>query len=71
LADIDYRAKVLSHDFYQASMGTNNLSIPGLRVIAELSVEHSCMGSDIQEKLYKDLEESWTMFCQWIINTYG
>ncbi|KAL7760883.1 hypothetical protein ACKLNR_007418 [Fusarium oxysporum f. sp. zingiberi] len=64
-------ARVLSHDFYQALMGTNNLSIPGLRAIAEWSVENSCMGSGMQEKLYKDLEESLTMFCQWIIGTYG
>ncbi|EXL45989.1 hypothetical protein FOCG_11981 [Fusarium oxysporum f. sp. radicis-lycopersici 26381] len=64
-------ASVLSHDFYQALMGSNNLSIPGLRVIAEWSIEHSCMSSDMQEKVYKDFEEKWFVFCQWIIDTYG
>ncbi|EXL91803.1 hypothetical protein NOF04DRAFT_16620 [Fusarium oxysporum II5] len=66
-----WRARVLSHDFYQALTGANNLSIPGLRAIAEWSVEDSCMSSGMQKKLYKDLEESWIMFCQWIIDTYG
>ncbi|KAH7227099.1 uncharacterized protein BKA55DRAFT_545720 [Fusarium redolens] len=64
-------ASVLSHDFYQALMGTNNLSVPGLRVIAEWSIEHSCMSSDMQEKVLKDFDENWIRFCQWIIDTYG
>ncbi|EXK83810.1 hypothetical protein FOQG_11970 [Fusarium oxysporum f. sp. raphani 54005] len=64
-------ASVLSHDFYQALMGSNNLSIPGLRVIAEWSIEHSCMSSDMQEKVYKDFEEKWFVFCRWIIDAYG
>ncbi|KAJ0144957.1 Uncharacterized protein HZ326_12320 [Fusarium oxysporum f. sp. albedinis] len=64
-------ASVLSHDFYQALMRSNNLSIPGLGVIAEWSIEHSCMNFDMQEKVYKDFEEKWFVFCQWIINAYG
>ncbi|KAH7217775.1 hypothetical protein DER44DRAFT_817243 [Fusarium oxysporum] len=50
-------ASVLSHDFYQALMGSDNLLIPGLRVIAEWSIEHSCMNSDMQEKVHRDFEE--------------
>ncbi|EXL71602.1 hypothetical protein FOPG_12655 [Fusarium oxysporum f. sp. conglutinans race 2 54008] len=42
-----------------------------LRVIAEWSIEHSCMSSDMQEKVYKDFEEKRFVFCQWIIDTYG
>ncbi|KAF5020253.1 hypothetical protein F66182_7731 [Fusarium sp. NRRL 66182] len=64
-------ASVLSHDFYQALMGTNNLSVSGLRVIAEWSIEHSCMSPSLQDKAYKDFDENWTRFCQWIIDAYG
>lgn len=52
-------------------MRSNNLSIPGLGVIAEWSIEHSCMNFDMQEKVYKDFEEKWFVFCQWIIDAYG
>ncbi|SCO80564.1 uncharacterized protein FRV6_04777 [Fusarium oxysporum] len=56
-------ASVLYHDFYQALMGSNNLSIPGLRVIADWSIEQSCMSSDMQEKVYRDFEGKWFVFC--------
>ncbi|KAH7213812.1 hypothetical protein BKA60DRAFT_623050 [Fusarium oxysporum] len=68
---VSWGASVLSHDFYQALMRSNNLSIPGLGVIAEWSIEHSCMNFDMQEKVYKDFEEKWFVFCQWIIDAYG
>ncbi|KAK7423058.1 hypothetical protein QQZ08_009225 [Neonectria magnoliae] len=64
-------ASVLSHDFYQALMGTNNLSLLGLRVIAQWSIEHSCMSPAMRDKAYKEFGESWVGFCQWIIDTYG
>ncbi|RKL08484.1 hypothetical protein BFJ71_g1771 [Fusarium oxysporum] len=68
---VSWGASVLSHDFYQTLMRSNNLSIPGLGVIAEWSTEHSCMNFDMQEKVYKDFEEKWFVFCQWIIDAYG
>lgn len=52
-------------------MESNNLSITGLRIIAEWSIEHISMSSDMQEKVYKDSEEKWFVFCQWIIDAYG
>ena len=52
-------------------MGTNNLSLLGLRVIVEWSIEHSCMSPATRERAAKDFEESWIKFCQWIIDNYG
>lgn len=63
-------ASVLSHDFYQALMGTNNLSLLGLRVIVEWSIEHSCMSPAMRERATKDFDEAWIKFCQWIIDTH-
>lgn len=51
-------------------MGTNNLSLLGLRVIAEWSIEHSCMSSTLRERATKDFEEAWIRFCQWIVDTH-
>ncbi|KAJ0117902.1 hypothetical protein J7T55_014352 [Diaporthe amygdali] len=69
--DLGGRASVLSHDFYQALMGTNNLSLLGLRVLAEWSIEHSCMNSNMRERVAGDFSETWIRFCQWIIDIYG
>lgn len=51
-------------------MGTNNLSLLGLRVIVEWSIEHSCMSHAMRERATKDFAEAWIEFCQWIINTH-
>lgn len=51
-------------------MGTNNLSLLGLRVIVEWSIEHSCMSPAMRERATKDFDEAWIKFCQWIIDTY-
>lgn len=51
-------------------MGTNNLSLLGLRVLVEWSIEHSCMSSSVQEKAARDFEEAWIGFCQWIIDSH-
>lgn len=65
------RASVLSHDFYQALMGSNNLSLLGLRVLVEWSIEHSCMSSAMRERAFNDFEKAWITFCQRIIDEYG
>ena len=52
-------------------MGTNNLSLLGLRVIAEWSIEHSCMSSAMREIAAKGFEEAWIGFCQWIVDTHS
>lgn len=52
-------------------MGTNNLSLLGLRVLAEWSIEHSCMNSNMRERVAGDFSETWIRFCQWIIDIYG
>ncbi|POS78305.1 hypothetical protein DHEL01_v203292 [Diaporthe helianthi] len=64
-------ASVLSHDFYQALMGSNNLPLLGLRVLAEWSIEHSCMSTATRERASEDFEKAWITFCQQIIDEYG
>ncbi|OHE96497.1 hypothetical protein CORC01_08260 [Colletotrichum orchidophilum] len=64
-------ASVMSHDIYQALMGSHNLSLLGLRVIAEWSFEFSCMDHDVRERASRDFAKSWIKYCEWIVDTYG
>ena len=64
-------ANVLSHDFYQTLMGSNNMSLLGWRILARWSIDYSCMEVEVREKLVKDFGDRWEQFCQWIVNEYG
>ncbi|KAK3381450.1 hypothetical protein B0H63DRAFT_524170 [Podospora didyma] len=57
----------LSHDFYQAMVGKEDMTIHGWRQLIEWSILHSCMDKEEQEKVFEKWEEKWaTEFCQWI-----
>ncbi|KAH8900736.1 Metallo-dependent hydrolase [Thozetella sp. PMI_491] len=64
-------ANVLSHDFYQAIMGSNNMSLLGWRVLAEWSLEHSYMDAKTKAAATENFQQRWTQFCQWIVDEYG
>jgi adenosine deaminase CECR1 len=51
--------------------GFDSMSLHGWRVLAEWSLEHSCM--DVKEKM-KALEFwrlQWDSFCVWIVEEFG
>ncbi|KXH62208.1 hypothetical protein CSAL01_10593 [Colletotrichum salicis] len=64
-------ASVLSHDFYQALMASDNFSLLTFRVIAEWSFEFSCMSHDARDQASEDFARRWMKYCEWIVDTYG
>jgi len=61
----------LSHDFYQVMVGSESMSLHGWRVLAEWSLEHSCMTPGEKAKVKDVWLKEWNNYCQWIIDTYG
>ncbi|KAL7934694.1 hypothetical protein V8C35DRAFT_34287 [Trichoderma chlorosporum] len=66
-----WKASMLSHDFHQAMMGSENMSLVGWRTLAEWSISYSCVDAATKEKMLNDYSERWTEFCQWIIDFFG
>lgn len=64
-------SSTLSHDFYQVMIGSHSMSLHGWRVLAEWSLEHSCMTAAERESVHKEWLRRWDIFCQWIIDEYG
>lgn len=62
---------MLSHDFHQAMMSSENMSLMGWRTLAEWSISYSCVDTTTKEKLLSDYGKRWTEFCQWIVDVYG
>lgn len=62
---------MISHDFYQAMMGSNNMSLLGWRVLVEYSIEHARLSPEVRVEMTRDFEARWTKFCQWIVDTYA
>jgi len=61
----------LSHDFYQIMFGFDSMSLHGWRVLAEWSLEHSCMDAKERMKAIKFWRLRWGFFCQWIVEEFG
>jgi len=66
-----YYSSTLSHDFYQVMIGSQQMSLHGWRVLAEWSIEYSCMDKPDQALVTKQFTKKWNEFCQWIIDEYG
>lgn len=64
-----HSADVMSHDFYQSMMGSNNMSLLAWRVLAEWSIEHSCMEAGMKKRVGQEFNEEWIKFCTWILET--
>lgn len=64
-----HSADVMSHDFYQSMMGSNNMSLLAWRVLAEWSIEHSCMDGEMKRRVGQDFNKEWIKFCTWILET--
>ncbi|KAF4450695.1 hypothetical protein F53441_6236 [Fusarium austroafricanum] len=60
----------LSHDFYQVMVGKADMSLFGWKQLALWSLEHACLSSTEYYAVYRDWEEQWGEFVQWIIRTY-
>jgi adenosine deaminase CECR1 len=67
---IDYRSR-LSHDFYQTMAGKADMTLHGWRQLIEWSIEHSCMEDKLKAEVLQSWEESWDVFCNWIVKEYG
>jgi adenosine deaminase CECR1 len=61
---------MLSHDFYQAMMGSENMSLMGWRTLAEWSIAYSCNDEPMKNQMLSDYSEKWRKFCEWIVLTY-
>jgi adenosine deaminase CECR1 len=64
-------SSTLSHDFYQVMVGSQSMSLHGWRVLAEWSIEHSCMADAEKSEVKKKWLDLWNVFCQWIVDEYG
>lgn len=62
---------MLSHDFHQAMMGSENMTLMGWRTIAEWSISYSCTSEATKNEMLNDYGNKWTEFCQWIVDTDG
>lgn len=61
----------LSHDFYQAFMGSNRMSLTGWRVLIQWSIECSCMTEMEKKSATSAFETQWEDLCRHIIEQYG
>ncbi|KAL5598631.1 hypothetical protein BROUX41_003446 [Berkeleyomyces rouxiae] len=61
----------LTHDFYQAFIGQQNMSLHGLRQLAEWSIEHSVLSEQEKGELKKIWETQWNKFVQEGIKQYA
>lgn len=62
---------MLSHDFHQAMMGSENMTLMGWRTIAEWSISYSCTDEATKKEMLNDYSNKWTEFCQWIVDLNG
>lgn len=51
--------------------GKRDMTLHGLRQLAEWSIEHSCLEPERRDKIHREWEEMWDAFVQWIIKEYG
>lgn len=61
----------MSHDFYQIMVGAEAMSLHGWRVLAEWSLEHSCLTPSEKVAAKEVWLERWNVYCQWIVDTCG
>ncbi|EGE82119.1 adenosine deaminase [Blastomyces dermatitidis ATCC 18188] len=66
-----YFGSSLSHDFYQTILHHNSMTLFGWRVLAEWSIEHSCMDAEQRADAFRTWEANWAKFCQWIVEEFG
>lgn len=57
----------LSHDFYQAMAGKADMTLHGLRQLAEWSIQHACMEPELMREVRSSWEDMWDAFCQRIV----
>ncbi|KAL2259094.1 hypothetical protein VTK26DRAFT_7355 [Humicola hyalothermophila] len=58
----------LSHDFYQVMAGKPDMTLHGLRQLAEWSIEHACMEPRLRAEVRRDWEAMWLAFCRRIVD---
>ncbi|PGH27124.1 hypothetical protein AJ80_01080 [Polytolypa hystricis UAMH7299] len=66
-----YFSSSLSHDFYQVMFAFDSMTLFGWKVLAEWSIEHSCLETEEKNKAQNFWSQEWVSFCQWIIDEYG
>ncbi|KAL1838958.1 hypothetical protein VTJ49DRAFT_2030 [Mycothermus thermophilus] len=57
----------LSHDFYQVLAGKKDMTLHGLRQLAEWSIEHACMEPELRREVRASWEAIWDEFCERIV----
>jgi adenosine deaminase CECR1 len=61
----------MSHDYYQAMMSSNTMSLLGWKVLAQWSFEHNCMDNETRAETERSYNKEWRDFCQWIVDNYN
>jgi adenosine deaminase CECR1 len=52
-------------------IGSETMTLYGWRVLAEWSLEHSCIDSKQKSGIKAEWENRWNDSCQWIIDMYA
>ncbi|KAF5658197.1 CECR1-like protein [Fusarium heterosporum] len=60
----------LSHDFYQVMVGKADMGLFGWKQLVLWSLEHACLSASEYNSIFRDWEQKWKDFVQWIIDTY-
>ncbi|KAL2266167.1 hypothetical protein VTJ83DRAFT_5519 [Remersonia thermophila] len=64
----------LSHDFYQVLAGKKDMTLHGLRQLAEWSIEHACLEPKQRDEVHASWKDMWEKFCERIVregSTFG
>jgi hypothetical protein len=46
------------------------MSVMSWRILAELSIKHSCLSEDAKGRVLKIFHTKWQDFCQWIVDMH-
>ncbi|KAL3423800.1 cat eye syndrome critical region protein 1 [Phlyctema vagabunda] len=65
-----YRSS-LSHDFYQALVGSEAMSLLGWKQLARWSLEHSCLSPTDRAAAFAAWDRAWLRFLHFVVRTWG
>jgi adenosine deaminase CECR1 len=52
-------------------IGSESMSLLGWKVLAEWSIDHSCLDDEHKKDVRKEWRHRWKSYCKWIVETYG
>ncbi|KAL7811595.1 Metallo-dependent hydrolase [Trichoderma gracile] len=61
----------LSHDFYQVMVGRADMGLYGWKQLVMWSLDHACLSDKERETMFREWEQLWLEFLEWVEKTYG